>query len=133
MHGRTLLIAAAAVAAALALTTPAAAERIDLDASDGGTRVTVHPGDTIRIELDANRTTGYDWSVTARPDSAVVRLRSSRYRAPAESRPGAGGTQVYVLKARSTGRTRFAAVYRQVGSGDRGARFSVRLRVAAHH
>jgi hypothetical protein len=43
--------------------------------------------------------------------------------------PGAGGTQVFVLRATGRGRTAFGATYRQVGSGDAGRDFALRIRV----
>lgn len=126
MHGRILTVAAAALALGAA---PAAARRVDVTQADSGSVVTVQRGDTIRISLPANVTTGYRWILSRRPDPAVARLRSARYVPPARTLPGAGGTQRYVLRGTGPGTTALRAVYRQVGSEALGRRFAVRIRV----
>jgi inhibitor of cysteine peptidase len=128
MHGRTLL--PLALLAALAVTAaPAAARQVTVTADDSGSRVTLRPGDRLRVVLDANPTTGYRWVVARRPDRTVARVVSSAFQPPAEPLVGAGGTQVSVLRAVGPGTTRFALSYRQVGSGDLGAGFALRIRV----
>ncbi len=128
MHRRLLVPAAALTALALSAT-PAAAKTIAVTEAADGTTVVARAGDTIRIALASNPTTGYDWAITRRPARAVAILRSARYVPPAASMPGAGGVQRYVLRARGAGTTRFAARYAQAGSGDVGQTFSIQLRV----
>jgi predicted secreted protein len=128
---RRLLLPVAALAAFAVAASPAAAKQVKLTKAASGTTVTVHVGDTIAIALAANETTGYRWTVGTRPAAAVARLTTSRYVAPGNGVPGQGGTQRYVIKALGTGRTRFATSYAQVGSGDKGASFSIRVRVKA--
>jgi predicted secreted protein len=132
MHGRLLLPLAAAAALAVGAA-PAAAKTVTVTAADSGDLVTLRPGDRIRIELDANATTGYRWLVTKRPDRKVVRIASSAYvpdQPPSgEIVVGAGGTQVYVLRAGRRGRTRLGLSYRQVGSEARGSSFDLFVRV----
>lgn len=132
MHGRLLLPLAALLALALPAA-PAAARTIALTDDDSGSTVTARVGDRIAIALDANETTGYRWTVTAKPDSSVAKLVVSRY-VPDAAEPGmvgSGGTQRYAIRARARGRTAFTATYAQVGSGDVGRTFTIKIRVKA--
>lgn len=131
MHGRLILTAAVATLAVAAAPAAAGAKQVTLTESDSGTRVTVRAGDRIRVVLDANETTGYGWRVSARPDHSVVHIASQRYVAPEGGAIGQGGEQRYVLRAVARGRTRFSARYAQVGSGDVGATFTIRIRIRA--
>jgi predicted secreted protein len=128
MHGR-ILLPLAPLAALVVAVAPAAARQVTVTAADSGSRLMLHPGDRVRVVLDANATTGYRWVVGKRPARAVARVSSSAYRAPSEGLPGAGGTQVFVLRATGPGRTNFGATYQQVGSGDVGRDFGLRIRV----
>jgi predicted secreted protein len=129
MHGRRLAAAALGVAAITLPAAPASAEQVRVTEDDSGTIVTVREGDTLRIALQANETTGYRWQTTRRPQRSVARITGSAYRGDGGGMVGAGGVQVYRLRATGPGRTRFAARYAQVGSDTVGERFSLRIRV----
>jgi len=129
MHGRSLAVTALAAATLLVGAAPAAARQVRLTEADSGTTVRVRAGDTIRIALPANETTGYRWTLTRRPRPTVVRVTSAAYRPDGGGRIGAGGTQVYRLRAAGRGRTRLRAQYAQVASNTVGDRFTIRIRV----
>jgi predicted secreted protein len=130
MHGRPLLLATAAAALAVAaVPATAGAEQVTITKRNSGHTVTVRTGDRIRVVLAANETTGYRWSITARPDRSVVRLLSEAYVEPEGGAIGQGGRQRYLLRAVAPGRTGFSARYAQVGSGDVGSTFTIRIRV----
>ncbi|HEU4657857.1 MAG TPA: protease inhibitor I42 family protein [Capillimicrobium sp.] len=132
MHGRLLLapLAVAAVATGVAAS-PAAARTVTVTDQDSGDQVTVRPGDRIRIELDANPSTGYHWEITRTPKRRVARVVSSTYVAdPVDPGVvGSGGTQVTVLKARHRGRTMLGMQYQPPGSGGSGSDFDLWIRV----
>ena len=129
MHGRRLTAAALGAAALLVAAAPAAARQVDVTKSMSGTTVTVRAGDTIRISLPANETTGYRWGLVKRPDRFIARITRRHLRQNGGGMPGAGGTQIFRLRGTGAGRTRFAAAYAQVGSGTVGDTFSLRIRV----
>ena len=71
---------------------------------DAGILLEVNSGETFRIELPANRTTGYEWSITGALDASIVDLHDSHY-LPEGNRPGAGGVSVWDFVARAPGTT----------------------------
>jgi predicted secreted protein len=131
MHGRSPAATALAAAALLACAAPASARQVRVTEVDSGTTVRVRAGDTIRIALPANETTGYRWALTRRPRRTVARVTFAAYQPAGSAMPGAGGTQVYRLRATGRGRTRLAARYAQVASNTVGERFRIRIRVRA--
>jgi predicted secreted protein len=63
------------------------------------------------IALESNRTTGYSWS--ARFDKRRLKLKSSSYERPTETRPGAGGKQLFVFVPLKEGKTEVLLQYRR--------------------
>jgi predicted secreted protein len=59
-------------------------------------------GETFVIVLDANPTTGYSWSVVASGGSRIASVGSA-YLRPDSSRIGAGGKQILLFRATSSG------------------------------
>ncbi len=79
--------------------------------TDPNQPVEVAAGDTFRIVLDSNRTTGYAWQLAGTPDEAVVKKVHNRYRAPRVKRPGAGGQEVWRFQAVKPGTAEIRMVY----------------------
>lgn len=79
--------------------------------TDPNQPVEVAAGDTFRIVLDSNRTTGYGWQLAETPDEAVVKKVHNRYRAPRVKRPGAGGQEVWRFQAVKPGTAEIRMVY----------------------
>jgi len=80
--------------------------------AESGTTVEAKVGDTVVVSLEANETTGYEWSFTAGDTFTVV---SSEY-VPDENAGdlmGAGGTQVVTLEVTKAGSSDLTGTYRQ--------------------
>jgi predicted secreted protein len=134
MTGMVLIALAAAVAATVAAcggesngggSTP---EEIRITPqAPTGTTVDAKVGDTIVISLDANATTGFEWSFTA---GDTFEIAKSDYVPDenAENMTGAGGTQVVTLKVTKAGSSGFVGTYSRpwvTPSADKEADFSM--------
>ncbi|HUN91376.1 MAG TPA: protease inhibitor I42 family protein [Burkholderiaceae bacterium] len=79
---------------------------IVVDGSRHGATITLRGGDTLRLTLAENPTTGFRWSVPG-PDAlaGVIALRGDRYvAASASPAPGAGGLRELCFGALRPGR-----------------------------
>ena len=93
--------------AGLALAPAAAAATVTVGPSANGSTRALRSGDTLVVRLPGNPTTGYRWTVTARP--AALRPAGSSYVAPPKGRLGQGGTYVFRFTARGgAGKLRLA-------------------------
>lgn len=100
------------------------------DANNHG-NVTLNPGDTLVVQLNANSTTGYQWSV-GDMDSSILSLKSSRYIRPRGGMPGQGGTQEFRFTANSVGSLFLGFLYQRPGASGgipAAQRFEVMVRV----
>lgn len=134
MVGRALGTAALVVFAALALASCGGAEQSGVTSAvssepptDGaatfgpGDAVSVAAGTTFTIVVDANPTTGYEWTLTDSGDPDVVTPEGSVYEQEpgSEDRAGAGGTETWVFRAESAGSTILTLTYaRPFAPGD---------------
>jgi predicted secreted protein len=118
---RPLLAALAAVAALGTAAGPAAAKTVKLNVVDDGAHVKVDKGDTIAISLPSNQTTPYHWVVTTKPKTSVARLTSAKYVGSGSGMPGAGGQQLYTIKATGKGATAFSTQYQEISTGAPGS------------
>ena len=76
------------------------------------TSISVESGEKFTIKLDANPTTGYQWSVSI-SDEAVVTLEKLEYQQGGSGAVGAGGTQVLVFKTNKAGTAIIDMVYQR--------------------
>ncbi|MGA2887609.1 MAG: protease inhibitor I42 family protein [Terracidiphilus sp.] len=76
-----------------------------VDRSKNGQVIQVALGDTLRVELAENQTTGYKWEVD-HLDSDFLDLLSSNYLLSQSTAPGAGGLRVIVFETKKTGSAR---------------------------
>jgi inhibitor of cysteine peptidase len=74
-------------------------------------RIEVEAGEEFSIALASNRTTGYRWQLVTPLDEQIVKPVGSEYVAPAASRPGAGGEEVWTFRAVGPGKTEIALQY----------------------
>jgi inhibitor of cysteine peptidase len=74
--------------------------------SDAGRTVDIHVGDTIRIVLPENATTGYRWEVD-HCDREVLGIVSEDQSYPSRV-PGSGGHVAFVLRGKRAGTGKFA-------------------------
>lgn len=79
-----------------------------------GTDVTLRPGGKLRLRLDSNPTTGYNWVVKGL-DEAVLAVESKSYEADPvpEGVVGSGGTQIFVFEALARGKTTLELHYQR--------------------
>jgi inhibitor of cysteine peptidase len=78
------------------------------------TSISVRSGESFTIRLEANPTTGYEWSATI-GDEAVLSLEKSDYAADetASGMTGSGGVQSFTFKALKSGDTTVELVYQR--------------------
>lgn len=67
--------------------------------------VSLEVGGRATLELEANPTTGYQWELSAEPDTSIVTIVSDTFVAPDSSAMGAGGTQRMVVEGVAPGTT----------------------------
>jgi inhibitor of cysteine peptidase len=92
------------LAAVLALGSACATGREwTLTAADRGSEAELRLGDTIRLSLPENPTTGYTWALDD-AESTPLAVVSSGYTRGRDAPPGAGGVRTLVLKPGTTGR-----------------------------
>ena len=70
-------------------------------AADAGRSLTVNAKEEISIELQENRTAGYQWAVES--VTGELTLISSNFEAPGEGKAGASGQRTIVLKSGGPG------------------------------
>jgi inhibitor of cysteine peptidase len=75
-----------------------------------GTQVQLLVGQSLKVSLDANPTTGYQWSVVT---AGTLEVASKSYVAAKTDRVGSGGTEVIVFTAPSAGTQHLALGYSQ--------------------
>ncbi|MBX7215141.1 MAG: protease inhibitor I42 family protein [Thermoflexales bacterium] len=103
----------AATLAACQTNTPAQT----LTEQDAGKTVTVKVGDTLRVELDGNVTTGYNW-IPAAQTPALLTQREPTSVTPQSALPGAPGKIVLQFVASATGQTRLKLDYKRIWETD---------------
>ena len=78
---------------------------------DSGATVELTKGEEIKVSLEANATTGYEWKI-AEIDDSVIKLVNSDYRVNSERNiTGAGGYQNYTFKVVGQGSTKLEIIY----------------------
>ena len=129
---RLTALAAVLLYAAGAGTHVAAAETakpmLQLSEADNDRTVDVHVGDTIRLTLPENATTGYRWAIDRHDDVAGVVSEEPRYPSNAI---GSGGEAVFTFQANKTGSGEIALKNWRQWEGDSSVtrRFRLRLNV----
>jgi inhibitor of cysteine peptidase len=111
---RWFLIVPAALLAVAA--TPAAAQQAspcDSAVSNPTGPVSAPAGQTFGFRLDSNRTTGYSWTITQPPASAVAEPLDMTYIEPQQGLPGAGGQDCFTFSAVAPGSTSVELAYRR--------------------
>jgi inhibitor of cysteine peptidase len=68
-------------------------------------------GQTFKITLPSNPTTGYSWQLATAPDAAIVAKEGHEYRSNTPVRSGSGGHEIWIFKARGKGRTAISLQY----------------------
>jgi inhibitor of cysteine peptidase len=105
-------------------------EGIVVTGDDNGTSVEVNQGDHVRIELDSNPTTGYEWAVDS-TDETILVYEGSSYESKNGDRVGQGGTQTFTFQAADPGKAEIHLKYWRSWEGDSSVieRFDVTITV----
>lgn len=78
--------------------------------TDTSKTITVKPGETIKIQLDENPTTGYSWAFNVTPGLTIA---EDKYHEPDSGLMGAGGVHEWQIKATGAGSQQVSAVYKR--------------------
>lgn len=97
------------------------------DEGADGREIELTAGQEFELTLGENPTTGFRWRVTA-DGSPACALVSDDFRAPAEGRPGQGGSRVWQFRADRAGESRIELSYARA-VGDAARTFTLRVRV----
>ena len=97
-----VVAAAGFVSACSSKTDPEPPAPLELTQTESGTTQDLQIGQELRITLDANPTTGYQWDVVGQAPAQIERSGEPRF-TPASDALGAGGTQVWTFVAVSAG------------------------------
>ena len=102
---------------------------VTIDGGAAGSTVTLDEGDTLRVELEGNPTTGYEWQVSA-VDDAVLLYEDSDFDADSDAE-GSSGTVTLTFDAVGAGATLLELIERPSWEppSDSHRRFSVNIRV----
>lgn len=74
--------------------------------------VTMNVGDTLKISLASNPSTGFQWAEKLLISEPKVLVQTSHGTLrPASDRPGAAGTEVWTLEAKAPGNTTVSGTY----------------------
>lgn len=94
------------------IVTPEPPAAATLGQKDSGKLVELKSGDSLRISLEANPSTGYEWVVAQSWDELVLELRSKDFKALSTA-PGSQGIQAWSFAPRSEGQTSFRLEYKR--------------------
>jgi inhibitor of cysteine peptidase len=104
-----------------------------LTKDDNGQTVEVNQGDRIRIELESNPTTGYEWALDS-TDETILVYEGSTYEAEDGNRVGQGGIQILTFQAADPGQAEVHLKYWRSWEGDASVieRFDVTITVTSN-
>ena len=82
---------------------------------DSGRILTLKPGDTFRIALQSNPTTGFNWIEAGKTDTDVIRLTAKRFVSAQKRKDfvGAPGETEFIYKAVGSGETEIRLNYKR--------------------
>ena len=66
-------------------------------------QVRLMPGESVKVRLSTNLTTGYSWSTKVTGDKSAITVSDGVYKAPTSSLVGAPGTTTWTITAKSAG------------------------------
>lgn len=84
-----------------------------LTQADNGSSATLSVGDTLKVSLPSNPSTGYSWKIQGNDAKVLLPVGDSQFSLGdnATPMPGAGGTQTFTFKGVSAGSSKLALVY----------------------
>ena len=99
---------------------PGPGNTITLDASDSGSQIELAVGDMLKVELDSNPSTGFQWMLAENSDDTVLQVQEQEYfmdNAGDPPLPGTGGKEVWTFKAQAQGQTTISLEYSRPWEG----------------
>ena len=97
-----LLAACLVVCVVVSACTTGPKAAIDLTAKDSGSKQTLAVGQQLRVTLDANPTTGYQWAVDGSLPAQLTQVGSAAYTSHSTA-IGGGGSDLWTFVGASTG------------------------------
>jgi predicted secreted protein len=99
---------------------PSSGNFVDVDGKSNGRTIEAHTGDIIRITLESNITTGYDWQNADKVDQDILKLDKNDYVSDPnpEELDGVGGKTVIVYRALKPGKARIDLAYMRAWEPD---------------
>jgi inhibitor of cysteine peptidase len=81
--------------------------------ADSGESINLKLNETIKIKLESNPTTGYNWNLSDKTNTAIISLLSSDYKTSSSGKEvvGAGGYETITFKAIAKGNTTITLTY----------------------
>ncbi|MDR3686606.1 MAG: protease inhibitor I42 family protein [Coriobacteriia bacterium] len=96
------MVACLALGSVLSACAPGSNSPVDLTAKDSGSRQTLAVGQQLRVTLDANPTTGYQWSVDGSLPAQLKQVGDAVYSTQSTA-IGAGGSEVWTFVGAASG------------------------------
>ena len=91
-----------------------APKEVSVNITNSGKEVTLAAGGTLTISLESNITTGYSWNESANiSDKLVLQQTDHKYETPTTTAVGAGGKEVWTIKALKAGKSSISMEYRR--------------------
>lgn len=89
-------------------------KEVSVDITNSGKEVALAAGGILTITLESNITTGYSWNESANiSDKLVLQQMDHKYETPTSTAVGAGGKEVWTIKALKTGKSTISMDYRR--------------------
>ena len=92
---------------------PSSEKFVDVDDEDNDTTIHVLPGETIRVKLRSNPSTGFSWALGPFEERGLETNGESEFVADphSEGEAGYGGCEIWTFKARHSGKTEISLFY----------------------
>lgn len=95
----------------------AAPEDIEATAQDAGKTITLKVGQTLRVSLEGNPSTGYTWEMVAAQGAVLSPVGEPVFKAASDA-IGAGGRMTLTFKADAAGEQALKLIYHRVWEKD---------------
>jgi len=104
---------------------------VDVNEDNNGGTIRVLPGETIRVRLRSNPSTGYSWALGPLEEGMLETSGESAFEADShrEGEAGYGGCEIWTFKAERSGETDISLSYERPWEDDRPADKTFRLHV----
>jgi len=113
---------------------PSSGKFVDVSEEDSGSTIHVLPGETIRVKLRSNPSTGFSWALGPFEERGLETNGESEFVADShrEGEAGYGGCEIWTFKARHSGKTEISLFYaRSWEDKDAAKRFNLNVVIGA--